>query len=431
MGQFTGLIIVLLFFAFLLRVDFIFYIAYVCIGLYIWIRWRTPHKLKSVIINRSYAQNAFWGERVPVTVEVKNQSWLPLPWLRLSESLAIELRDGHGELNQITSLRGHETAEYQYTVRGWRRGYYRIGPMRIGTSDLFGFLPELQGVIPAQYITVYPRITPLTRLGLPSRLPFGTIASKQRLFEDPARPMGIRNFRSGDSLRQINWKTSAHMRQLVVKTFEPAISLETAVLLDLHSPTYYSKRRLTSVEWAIEVAASFSAHLIDQRQAVGLISNGIDPLQLSGGDGNAQFDGESGRLLTKNISDSQKENLHTLLPPAIPPGNGRPHLMKLLERLARIESAETISLNQWGISACSHLSWGVTILVITARGDVETCQTLHRLVRTGFNPVLIAIEPENNFGEIKERARRLGFRAFNITAAHDLDAWRKPNQVFI
>jgi len=428
MGQFTGLIIVLLFFAFLLRVDFIFYIAYVCIGLYTWIRWQTPRQLKNVQISRNYASHAFWGEKVPVIVQVSNQSRFSLPWLQLSESLALELRAGEGELNQIASLRGHEISEYTYTIRGQRRGYYEIGPMRLATGDSFGFL-DYDGKVPAEYITIYPRIIPLTQLGLPSRLPFGTIASRQRLFEDPARPMGIRDFRSGDSLRQINWKASAHTRQLVVKTFEPAISLETAVLLDLHTSTYYRKNRLTATEWAIEIAASLAAHLIDKRQPVGLISNGIDPLHLIHGTENMQFDAGSGRLLSKNAAQLGEKNPFELLSPTIPPGNGRPHLMKVLERLARLESAETIPVPQWAISACSHLSWGVTILVITALGDVTTCQTLHRLVRSGFNPVLICVEPDHNFGEVRQRAQRLGFKAFNITAARDLAPWRQPKQV--
>lgn len=428
MGHFTGLIIILLFFAFLLRVDFIFYIAYVCIGVYLWIRWQTPRQLQKLHIDRVYAAHAFWGEVVPVTVQVENQSRLPVPWLHLRESLAVELRGGSDPLNQVASLHGKETVAYRYTIRSWRRGYYRIGPLRLATGDLFGFIPELKGTVAAQYITIYPHITPLTRLGLPSRLPFGTIGSRQRLFADPARPMGVRAFRSGDSLRQINWKTSAHTQSLVVKTFAPAISLETAVLLDLHSPTYYRKNRISTVEWAIEVAASLAAHLIDRRQPVGLMSNGIDPLTLSGGAGKAEFDAVSGRLLTKNVAAIRAENPHALPAPSIPPGNGRAHLMKLLERLARLEAEETIPLSQWAIPACSHLSWGVTILVITSRGNMTTCQTLHRLVHSGFNPVLIAVEPDHNFGEVRERSRRLGFLAFNVVSTQDLAPWRRSQQ---
>lgn len=426
MNQLTGLILVLLFFAFLLRVDFIFYVAYVCIGLYAWSRWRTPRVLAQLKVGRFYSSHAFWGKKVDVAVRVENQSRLPVPWLQLADSVAVELRSGVS-LNRVVALRGHAAAEVQYQIQGRQRGYYQLGPMRLATNDLFGLLPEQVGMVAAEYITVYPRIIPLTQLGLPSRLPFGTVSSQQRLFEDPARPMGVRDYRSGDSLRQINWKASAHTRQLVVKTFQPAISLETAVLLNLHSADYSRQNRRTIVEWGIEVAASLAAHLIDQRQAVGLLTNGIDPLQLAGADA-AQFDDVSGRLLQKDAAALRTENPQALLPPKLLPGNGRAHLMKLLERLARIESEETISFVQWAPTACAPLSWGVTLLAITARGDLETSQALHRLARAGFNPVLIAIEPDHNFGLVRERGRRLGFQAFNVSRQQDLDQWRTRAQ---
>ncbi|HEX6386997.1 MAG TPA: DUF58 domain-containing protein, partial [Anaerolineae bacterium] len=228
MGQFTTLILILLFIAFLLGVDFIFYIIYVCIGVYAWSRWYTPRALKGLTAGRFFSSHAFWGETVPVTLRLVNNKRLPMPWLQVTESLATELKPGD-PVNQVLSLGGRETVELAYAIKARRRGYYRLGPTRLVTSDLFGLLPEQQGTVPASFLTVYPRIVPLTRLGLPSRLPFGTIGSRQRLFEDPARPMGVRDFRSGDSLRQINWKVSAHTRKLVVKTFQPAISLETAV----------------------------------------------------------------------------------------------------------------------------------------------------------------------------------------------------------
>jgi len=412
--DFTFLIIILLAVAFLLRVDFIFYIVYVCVGLYAWSRWMPARGLRHLKVRRDYADHAFWGETVSVTIRLQNLSRLPLPWLTFSESVATELTMG-GKVNQAVSLRGRESAGFDYAVKARRRGYYRLGPLRMTSGDLFGLFEPQHGHFPTDTLTVYPRITPLTQLGLPSRLPFGTLASRQRLFEDPSRPAGVRDYRSGDSLRQINWKASAHTRHLLVKTYQPAISLETAVFLNLHSDEYDPNDRLNRIEWAIEVAASLAAHLIDRRQAVGLIANGLDPLQ--NGDVGA-FDEESGRLIQSAVAEQPT------LPAPIPPRPGRAHLMKILERLARLETAVTQPFNQWAMTASLPLSWGVTILAVTPRGDEVTCQTMHRLARAGFNPVLIAIEPSYNFGEVRERARRLGFAAYNVSQRSGLEQWQ-------
>lgn len=101
--------------------------------------------------------------------------------------------------------------------------------------------------------------------------------------------------------------------------------------------------------------------------------------------------------------------------------------MKLLETLARIESENTIGLDQWTATACAPLTWGVTIMAITAAGDEKTCQALHHLVRSGFNPILIAVEPDLHFGRTRERARQLGFRAYHVLRSANLELWRQPH----
>lgn len=427
MGQFTVIIIVFLIFAFLLQVDFIFYIVYICIGIYAWSRWITPRILQSVETKREFNDHAFWGEQVPITVTLKNTSRIGIPWLQVRESIAVDLMMRHST-NQVLNLRGRETLSLIYSVQARRRGYYKIGPMQMKTSDLFGLFPDQTKDLQAEYLTVYPRIISLNRLGLPSRLPFGTISSKQRLFEDPARPMGVRDFRSGDSLRQVNWKTSAHTRTMMVRTNEPAISLETAVLLNLNLSDYVWRDSQRTAEWSITLAASLATHLVQERQAIGLITNGIDPLA----EGDHTFDEKSGRLLRiLNRNNNNKPKQPTGMPPEIPPRPGRSHLMKILEQLARIEPDNTISFSQWAPSACSHFTWGVTILTITPQGDETTCHTLHHLVRAGYNPILIVTEPDAEFGKVRDRARRLGFSAYHITQKSDLDQWQRPLPVQI
>jgi len=402
-------------------VDFIFFVIYVCLGIYIWSRWQMPRGVSKLLSERRYSAHAFWGEEIPVDITVENPGLLPISWLRVEENVAVELRKGE-RVNNVVSLPGRDKITLSYEVSARRRGYYQLGPLRLVSGDLFGMLPAITARLPAEYLTVYPRITPLTRLGLPSRLPFGTVASKQRLFADPARPMGVRDYRSGDSLRQINWKASAHTRQLMVKTFQPAISLATAVLLNLNLEEYDRAHWREWGEWGIELAASLCAHLIEQRQTVGLMTNGLDPLAMIGLE--ATFDERDGRLQLPP-TDELREAPAKFLPADISPRNGRPHLMKILERLARVEIVESVDFVDWLPRPCLNLSWGTTILVITPRSTERLQNGLHRLVRSGFNPVLLATAPAPDFGRVRERARRLGFMAYQVMDQRDLSAWRQ------
>jgi uncharacterized protein (DUF58 family) len=415
------LIVILLAIAFLLRIDFIYYIVYVCLGIYFISRWLIPHTMRRLQVSRIFDDHAFSGETIDIDLLWQNKSRIPMPWLEVNESIPPELRRGESAAWAM-GLGSRQKRRLSYQLQAGRRGYYQIGPTRLTSGDLFGLVRPVSGQLEPDYLTVYPQIISLVELGLPSRLPFGTIASQQRLFEDPARPAGVRDYRSGDSQRHINWKASAHANQLLVRRFQPAISMETAILLDLHKEAYEKKDWRYHTEWAIVIAASLAAHLAKQRQPVGLISNGIDPL-LERESEALIFDDESGRLLRDT---AELDSAHYLMHPPLLPRNGRAHLMKVLEILARIESDTTVGLDQWAATACAPLTWGVTILAITASGDEKTCQTLHRLVRSGFNPILIAVEPDLQFGQTRERARQLGFRAYHVLRSANLDMWRQP-----
>ncbi len=415
------ILIAVLLIAGVLRVDFIIYIGYVTVALWAFSRWYTPRGLKQLAIKRTFNPNAFLGDKVTVTVSLTNSGRLALPWVQVEEMTAVSLQSGT-EINDAIDLAAGETVELTYAVRANLRGYYRVGPMRLQTGDIFGFRED-KGTFPPDYITIYPRIVPLERLRLPSRLPFGTLPSRQRLYEDPARPTGVRNFRSGDSLRQINWKVSGRYANaasggLMVKTLEPAISLETLLLLDLDREGFQPKQFYDASEWAVVVAASLASHLVDIRQGVGLATNGYDPL----GNSFAAFDETTGKLLdtTGNIvSDSdaaiQPSNF-------IPPRNGRRHLMSVLELLARIESKRTQTwFGDFAMQATVNLAWGTTVIAISPRVDDKISDTLHRLVKAGFNPILLCIQPTPNFGEAQQRCQQLGFRAHMVLNETELE----------
>ncbi len=412
MKRLPVIILLILLIAGFLRVDFIFYVAYVLAALYLYTRWHVPRSITKIVIRREFAPNAFLGEEVPIALHVENKSRLPMTWLRLREMTPFQLRSGT-DLNTAIALGGKSSADLTYTVRAMRRGYYRVGPLKLETGDIFGF-QNIEGVFRAQYLTVYPEIVPIERLRLPSRLPFGTLASKQRLYADPARPIGVRDYRAGDSLRRINWKVSARSQAtagggLMVKTLEPAISLQAFILLDLNEDNYERSRLYDQVEWGITAAASLAAHLTERRQAVGFVTNGFDPL---GGEG-VKFDEGTGRILSDSADSINQQN-------SLPVRTGRPHLMNILQLLARTESCSSQSLFQFIANATLKLGWGTTIFVITPNGDITVTAALHRLVRAGYNPILLLTQPTAKFPAIHARAKQLGFRAYAIYQETDL-----------
>ncbi len=391
MSDLPIVLLLLLAVAFLLRMDFVFYLVYVMAGAYALARWWTARSLPHLRVSRRFTDHIFVGEHARVTVAVQNLSRWPVPWLLFDETPPPNL--GLSEaIRHVVTLQPRGRADFDYELRGDQRGYYQIGPGLVRLGDLFGFA-ETGGLFEeSRHLTVYPRVIPLAHGELSSRSPHGTIKSRQHIFADPARVSGIRAYQSGDPLRSIDWKSSARVGNLQVKKYDPAVSLNTVIFLDLHSGAYSRHVRYSASEWGVVVAASLANYLISQRQPVGLACNGVDPL--------------TGARCWM-----------------IDPRPGRVHLMKLLEWLARVQLAETIPLNDWLPTATVGMAWGTTLIAVTPSGDEATCAALHRLRRAGLNPVLMAVEAHGQFGAVRERAGRLGIPAYQVPDERGLEHW--------
>jgi uncharacterized protein (DUF58 family) len=398
MAELPFVLLLLLLVAILLRMDIIFYLVYVLAGTYALARWWAARNIRHLQVTRRFTDHIFTGERSTVEVSITNRSLLPAPWVRYDESSPSQLT-GSGRLMHALAFGPREKVDLHYDLFGGQRGLYRVGPGRVTTGDLFGFADVQGNVDETRPLVVYPRVIPLSAAPLTSRAPHGTIASRQPIFADPARISGVRPYQPGDPVRSIDWKTSARAGQLEVRKAEPAVSLTTAIFLDFHASAYSRHLRYTTPEWAVVLAASLANYLIEQRQDVGLGSNGRDEL--------------TGAMCW-----------------TIPPRAGRTHLMKLLEWLARVQLGETRPLVEWLPQATVDLAWGTTAIVVTPSADEATSRALHRLRRSGLNPVLFAVEPHAQFGVVYERCRRLGIAAHQVADEAELRRWQaRPGAV--
>jgi uncharacterized protein (DUF58 family) len=390
-------LVVLLAVAFFTRVDFFFYLLYTLAGIYILGRVWASRSLAAVVLERHHDQRVFWGETFLVHVEVRNRSWLPVLWLRLHDTVPANLTPG-AVFRQVISLLPHERLRLSYRLVGRQRGYYRFGPLVSLGGDLLGTAAYEHHSEHEDYVIVYPKIVALADLGFPSQSPFGILPSRERLFEDPTRIRGVRDYQPGDSLRRMDWKTSARVGSLQVRRYEPAIALETAVFLNLDSTDYPQKYRRQATELGIVIAASAAVHLIEKRQAVGLFTNGRDPLAES-----------------------------TDTTPSLSLRKGREHLMHLLQLLACVEVAseeQTLPFLDLLSRKSLGLPWGSTLVIITAREVEGLMDTLLALRRRGLVVILVLTCPDRDFEVTAQRAEQIGVQALRIWTEQDLDVWR-------
>lgn len=384
-----GIILLAAFF----RVDFLFYIVYIFFFLYLLSRIWITQALKRVTFERLYEIRALHGEKIPVSLKVTNRSWLPIPYLRIHESLPVQLKTPNFE-RAIVTLLPHESVTLHYELDCRRRGYYLLGPLMLQSGDLFGIYTEERHLNRKDYISVYPPIVSLTNMGLPAQTPFGTMASKQSLMEDPSRLLGVRPYAPGDSLRHIHWKMTAATGALQTKRFEPAISVEAQIYLDLNREEFTLQRVITASELAIEAAASIANLLTHQRQTIGLCSNGSDPL-----------------------SEVDK-------PVILKPRRGAAQLTAILDSLARVQLSSAVPFIDLLRQARLQLHWGGTGIIIAPHASDELVAALLLLKRSGLNVVLILVDPQSTFTLIKRRMEQANIRTHQVWQEKDLDVWR-------
>jgi uncharacterized protein (DUF58 family) len=388
------LLVLLLLAAALVKGGFAFTIIYLFLGIYIISLFWTRQSAKNISCERKFEKRAFWGEDVPVLLEIRNKGWLPIPWLLVYESLPVELSAGSA-IKRVLSLGPHGRTEVLYKLRACKRGYYPVGPFTTKLGDTLGLadLQELEKQ--SDYITVYPHIITITNANLPSRSPLGTLRHHQPIFEDPSRVRGKRDYVASDSLRRVDWKATASTGRLQVKQFEPSIALQTVIFLNLNAPEYAARHRIDATELAIVIAASLANWAVSQKQAVGLATNGID---------------------------SHSNNL-TVQP--IPSRKGRGQLVHILDLLARIQCTETRPLTEMLSKETPNLPWGTTVVIITGHIDEALFDEIFQIQRRGQNVVMVISGLGGNIRLARQQARRFGFPIYAFPNEKSLDLWRR------
>jgi uncharacterized protein (DUF58 family) len=180
----------------------------------------------------------------------------------------------------VPSLASGEEVEVAYTLRARRRGVYKVGPARLGHSDLLGLYSFRRAAGEADELVVHPT---------PERLPERWArASSLRARQRPRRRFrgegtefyGVRRFVPGDDLRRVDWKSTARRAQLTVREYERAEALDCVVALDLARSEHRGKGDDSTLERGVKLAASVAAHMLERGSSAGLVAAGAEEFSI-------------------------------------------------------------------------------------------------------------------------------------------------------
>jgi len=391
--------------ALVLQAGLVAFAGYVVLGSYLLSRWLSRRWIEDLTaLRRCDSQPRDVGESLEVVVQLRHVGPWPILWVLVEDLIpeeywrqrppAVQIQ---GSRLQVVSLWPGQERSLRYRVTFLRRGYYPIGPTLLESGDVFGLHRRFRVVGQPTYILVLPRMLPIQRYDFVSRRPIGETRLHQRLFEDPTRTAGVREYQTGDPLSRVHWKVTARLGRLHCRVYEPTSLAGATLLLDFRQASYPARSEPHRSELAITTAASLAYALSLLKQPLGLVSNGRDAA--------ARIRAESQQVAHSPTEGEQdRDRLHEqyglgpaeerLQPVVVETRRGVDQLIQVRETLARLELNDGLSLAATVSWMAPRLPRDATVLAILPQVSVETAIALGMLRRLGFAVSVLLILPE-------------------------------------
>jgi hypothetical protein len=366
----------------------LFKLAYFFLLFHFTIKYYHYNISKNLKINH-YLENdhLFYNEEIKVTIEVENNSFLPILWLKFDEYLPGKLTTL--EEQHLSYFKAGEKKEWTFSLKAKKRGLYKIGPLRWEMGDFLGY--ELtKGELKELEVYIYPKILNLEELGLASRLPFGKSKWPQPIYQDPYRTAGIREYQGSDRMNQIHWKASAKTGELKSRKNESTVSIDTALVLNMSQEDYGHKFLERKTELAVTATASIAYYLNRIGHSYKFMSNAV--IEAAAND----------KIANSSVSDAEdvEHDFDSYL--KLPSGNGDGHLQQLLELLARVDISQADNFLNL-LTDELDLAWGGTLIIFTEKDDSQLMQVVENLMRRGYNIKIMIMGDEVVHREFRYR----------------------------
>jgi len=235
--------------------------------------------LRNVEIKRIMSDHVVAGEPAEIHYLLTNNKrrW-PCFAVRITEvkasSALAQVPDGY-----CLHIPAKRTATVVTRLLANRRGAITLSDIRVTCSFPFGFLNHAIHLHMPEQLVVYPRIGMLNRhLALRYReaIESGAMTSNVRGGNDEF--YGLREYRSGDNIRSIHWRSTARTNQLMIREMAANAPPQVIVVLNLRTVKDIPDlaERSATVERGIELAASLVCYGFLENFAVALAIAGVD-----------------------------------------------------------------------------------------------------------------------------------------------------------
>lgn len=275
--------------------------------------------VRGIEVTRRVASSSRAGDPVYVELRVHNAG--------RGERRAVEGSDDFCGLTPflVERLPPGVAATLRYEVVPIRRGIYPGGPVELASASPFGISLARRRFQLGSPMIVHPRWVPLRSFPLLE----AASTPNEPLHERRRRGAGLefyglRDYRSGDSLRHVHWPSTARGGRLLVREFEEQLASRLGIVIDAGERV--GKEPATTFEDAVACAASLLVYALEAGHPVQLLCDSkeglrhlLDPARIDALDWLAalEADGRRGlaRVAEEAIGEIHRRSTNVLIFP--------------------------------------------------------------------------------------------------------------------
>jgi uncharacterized protein (DUF58 family) len=352
-----------------------FYVFYVCLILvvasYLWVRVLAGQLTLAREMRSDWVQV---GDQLRERFTLTNESRVGVLWVEIQDHSNVP----DYEAGRVEAVGGRQYRKWGAQAVCTRRGLYTLGPVTIGLGDPFGLFQAHWDQTATRSFLVYPPLFDLPGLDLPRGAVEGASRTSLRSQQPTTNVATVRGYQPGDGLNRIHWPSTARVGSLMVKEFDLEPSGNLWIVLDLHRQWQAGKGDESTLEYAINVAASLAHKVLAENRAVGLVAYGAEPI-------------------------------------VVQPEKGLRQLRRILEHLA-VAQVGDYALPPLLSDLGASFGRGMTVAVVTPSSDPAWMVGLVDLARRGLTPAAVILDAKS-FGSENDSAALLGELArFSIRA---------------
>lgn len=209
------------------------------------------------------------GRTATVRLHLENVSRLPSGVLLMEDALPYAL--GGRPRFVLDKVEPQGARDVSYPVRSEVRGRFEIGPLSVRLTDPFGLCELSRSFAAADDLVVTPVVTALPAVRLGGDWAGGGESTAHAVATSGTDDVATREYRHGDDLRRVHWRSTARTGELMVRREEQPFQSRATLLLDARASAHRGDGPASSFEWAVNATASAAVALSRAGFALSLV----------------------------------------------------------------------------------------------------------------------------------------------------------------